>query len=179
MHEWWGDEVIKVVGQASCDASNVEADPWIPLTVTWQLERGSGLLSLYVRGTSGGYLEMRVDESSRALVELVVIESPPEAVSHCSVPDDLTVLGTVVLDRDIWQWRVTPDYTEPAKRDASMQQELSWSVQGDKISLLFATSQPSWFVGAGDAQFGISESGELVCMAVRKPDVELPLGYPA
>jgi hypothetical protein len=179
MHEWWGDEVIKVVGQASCDASNVEADPWIPLTVTWQVERESGLLSLYVRGTSGGYVEMRVDESSRALVELVVIESPPEAVSNCSVPDDLTVLGTVVLDRDIWQWRVTPDYTEPAKRDASTLQDLSWSVQGDKISLRFATSQPSWFVGAGDVQFGISESGELVCMAVRKPDVELPLGYPA
>lgn len=179
MHEWWGDEVIKIVGQASCDASDVQADPWIPLTVTWRLERGSGLLNLYVRGTNGGYLEMRVDESTRALVELVVIEAPPEMASHCSSARDLPALGTVVIDRDIWEWRVTPDYTEPAKRDASMRQELSWSVQGDKISLLFATSQPTWFVCAGDAQFGISESGELVCMAVRKPDVELPLGYPA
>jgi hypothetical protein len=178
-HEWWGDELIKIVGQVSCDTSDVQADPWIPLTVTWQLERGSGLLNLYVRGTSGGYLEMRVDESTRALVELVVIESPPETVSHCSVPDGLTTLGTVVLDRDIWQWRVTPDYTEPAKRDSSVLQELSWSVQGDTISLLFASSQPTLFVGAGDAQLGISESGELVCMVVRKPDVELPAGYPA
>jgi hypothetical protein len=41
-----------------------------------------------------------------------------------------------------------------------------------------AASQASWFVSSGDAEFGISESGELVCVGVRRPDVTLPPDYP-
>lgn len=170
--------MIKVVGHSPCAAAQIQADPWIPLMVNWQLEGRSGLLNLYIQGNDGGYVEMRVDERSGALVELVVIEAPPEAAQRFPVPEDSKNLGTVVLDREMWEWRVTPDYAEPAKRDVSILQHLAWSTQGDNVFLQFGDSQASWFVGSGDTKFAISESGELVCMAVRRPEVELPPDYP-
>ena len=170
--------MIRVIGHASCGATQVQADPWIPLTVNWQFEERSGLLNLYVRGANGGYVEMRVDECTGALLELVVIEAPPERVQHCSPSNISTISGTVVLDREMWQWRVTPDYVEPTTRDVSMLQDLSWSVQEDKILLLFSKARPTWLAGSNEAEFGISEAGELVCMAVSRPNIELPPGYP-
>ena len=170
--------MIKVVGSAPCGAIQVTADPWLPLTVTWQLAARSGLLNLYVRGTSGGYVEMRIDERTGALAELVVIEAPPDKPLRCPVPSSPVATETVLLDREMWEWRVTADYTEPAKRDTSITQELSWSVSNDTISLLFGESPASQVVGSDDATVAFSDSGELVCIAVRKPDVELPPGYP-
>jgi hypothetical protein len=146
--------------------------------VNWQLEGRSGFLNLYIRGTDGGYVEMRVDERTGALAELVVIESPPGTARRCSVPGGSKSVGTLVLDREMWQWRVTPDYVEPVKRDVSIPQRLAWLVEDDMVSLQFGEPQASSFVSSGDAEFGISESGELVCMAVRTPDVAVPPDYP-
>lgn len=170
--------MIRVVDSAPCGPIQVTADPWIPLTVKWQLAARSGILNLYIRGTDGGYVEMRVDEGTGALVELVVIDAPPDSSSRCSVPSDSVTAGTVVLDREIWEWRVTPDYVEPAKRDSTIIQPISWSLLGETISLMFNGSKASRFVGSNDAAAGISESDELVCITVKRPDVELPLGYP-
>jgi len=78
----------------------------------------------------------------------------------------------------MWQWRVTPDYVEPAKRDVSISQHLAWLVEGDTVSLQFGAPQASSFVSSGDVEFGISEYGELVCVAVRRPDVAVPADYP-
>lgn len=170
--------MIKVVGHSPCTATQIQADPWIPLMVNWQLEGRSGLLSLYIQGTGGGYVEMRVDERTGALAELVVIESPPGTARRCSVPEGPKPTGTLVLDREMWQWRVTPDYVEPAKRDVSISQHLAWLVEGDTVSLQFGAPQASSFVSSGDVEFGISEYGELVCVAVRRPDVAVPADYP-
>lgn len=170
--------MIKVAGHAPCEVADIQADPWIPLTVRWRFAEHAGLLNLYVSGADGGYVEMAIDERSGALVRLVVIEAPPETARHRAVPHGSITPGTVILDREMWQWRTTPDYKEPARRDASIHQDLSWSLQDDSISLLFSSSQPSWLIGSRDAEFAISASGELVRVTVKKPEVELPPGYP-
>lgn len=170
--------MIRVVDCAPCGPIEVTADPGIPLSVKWQLAVRSGILNLYIRGIDGGYVEMRVDESTGALVELVVIQAPPDGPSRCSIPSDLPTSETVVLNREIWEWHVTPDYIEPARRDASVSQKLSWSVLDNTVSLLFGESEVSRLIGSPDAVVGISKSRELACMTVRLPNVELPQGYP-
>jgi hypothetical protein len=133
--------VIKVVGSEPCESIHVEADPWIPLKVSWQLEVPTGLLNLYVRGVNGGYVEIRVDARTGAIVEVVVIEIPPDSSVRYSMPSDPSEVGVPTLDREIWERRVTPDYNEPANRDASIEQELSYSTSESSVARLFAESR--------------------------------------
>jgi hypothetical protein len=173
-----GEYVIRVVGAVAYDSVHVEADPWIPLKVSWQLTMRTGLLNLYVRGSDGGYVEIRVDSQTGALAELVVIDDPPECPVPCSPPAAPLETGVPTLDRAMWEWRTTPDYTEPVSRDISIEQRLFYSTSESLVALRFADTEVARSLGSEDAQVGVSVDGELVCIVVKKPNVGMPAGYP-
>jgi hypothetical protein len=62
--------------------------------------------------------------------------------------------------------------------DAGLRTPAVVSAEDDLVSLQFGAPQASNLVSSGDVEFGISESGELVCVAVRRPDVAVPADYP-
>ncbi|WP_258905422.1 hypothetical protein [Actinokineospora sp. UTMC 2448] len=70
--------MLKVDGMAPCGGSTVEVDPWVPLKVSWHVNRDVQPLYLFVAGTSGGYLELKVHPESGAFSSLTVIDLPVE-----------------------------------------------------------------------------------------------------
>jgi hypothetical protein len=52
--------MLKVLGSAECPGATASADPWIPLTVSWQVNLRGGPLYLYVAGDDGGYIELKL-----------------------------------------------------------------------------------------------------------------------
>jgi hypothetical protein len=169
--------VVKVVGSAKCSSVTVEADYWIPLKVTWNVERRTGVLYLFVSGEDGGYVELKADEHTGALLQFVVVEAPPVSTEHSWVAE-LAEEGTPLLDTAMWDWRITPDYAEPAGREISVVQRMSMSM-GDRMLLVAVSDRPpSYFIGSAEARVGITDDGEMVCLVARNPQRDVPVGYP-
>lgn len=166
--------VIRATGLVSCTAAVAEADPWIPLKVSWPVERHGGALNLYLRGAGGGYVELRSDEVSGALTELVVIDTPPDGdrTPDTSAPEAAD--RTVVLDAEMWEWKVTPDYREPARRDTTMTTDLTLAVAGGQTTVWFGTAEPVRFAIAGTVRAGLTAQDELICVSVPTPEAVDP-----
>jgi hypothetical protein len=95
-----------------------------------------GPLYLLVNGDQGGYVELKVDPNSGALCGLVVVDLPLY-VERAVVPAEVLAGSNVpVLDLDIWEWKVTPDYKEPLKNHADDVSPLAHS-HPDGALLLF------------------------------------------
>jgi hypothetical protein len=174
-----GVDVIKVVGSASAEGAQVSADPWIPLMVYWGTAAAMGHLDLYIDGSDGGYVELRVDAVTGALTELVVLESPPHRGAEYLAGEVSTQTGVPTIDLAMWEWRVTPDYEEPARKDARVKQRLSRWESASVVALQFSDDPPDHLLSAGDVRIGVSSSGELVCLIAEKPGVVVPPDYPS
>lgn len=174
--------MFKVLAGAECPGATASADPWIPLTVSWQVSLRGGPLYLYVTGHEGGFVELKVDPDSGALHALVIVDLPP-AINR-SVDNALAEAGSrsPVFDLDMWEWKITPDYKEPSKRDIDLTSPLAYSAPDDLFALWFSDSHVTHYLECGEARVGISGVSELVSIVVRRPPVikpELSIGETA
>lgn len=170
----WGNLMLRVLGQIECLGATASADPWIPLTVTWQVGLRGGPLYLYVTGQEGGYVELKIDPDSGGLYALVIVDLPPQIernVGHARVE---TGLNTPVFDLGLWEWKVTPDYKEPVKHDIDVTSALGYSTPDDSFALWFSYSEVSHYLATGDVRVGVSLDGGLVTIVVPRPPVVEP-----
>jgi hypothetical protein len=166
--------MFKVLDGLECPRATTSADPWIPLAVSWQVSLRGGPLYLYISGHEGGYVELKVDPDSGALYALVIVDLPP--VIERAVDEALIVPGSrsPVFDVDLWEWKVTPDYKEPAERGLDATSVLGYSTPGDLFALWFSESAVSRYFECGEARVGVSDVDELVSIVVRQPPVVKP-----
>lgn len=170
--------MIKIVGAEGCEGVSYEADPYIPLTVSWHVRTGGGLLSLYVRGQSHGYIALWVDPDTLGLCKLVVIDLPPSTDRSIGPATRRSDGLSPVLDRAHWKWKVTPDYTEPLVRNADTTERLHHSKSHDTFVIWFSDVPSVRYLACGRALVGVSADDEMVCVSVPTPPVVEPEGYP-
>ena len=157
--------MITVVGELPCAGVTVESDPYIPLTVSWQVARAGQPLYLRLSGTDGGELEFKVDPVSGALREAIVIESPPAS----SAPVDPPAIGpapgvTAVCDRRAWFDGDPADPHAPARRVLSEQRQLRMRTTGERAVVLLSGRPAARHLRCGPAGIGVAGDGELVSL---------------
>lgn len=161
--------MLKVLNSVKCSGATSSADPWIPLTVSWQVDLRGGPLYLFLTGRHGGFVELKVDPDSGALYALVIVDLPP--VVDRRVESAQVEPGSLVpvFDLNLWEWKVTPDYREPSRRDIDVNSELAYSMTEDLLVLWFSESAVREYFACGDIRVGIAASGELVSVVVPRP----------
>jgi hypothetical protein len=162
--------VIKVIGDTACAEALVESDPWIPLKVTWLPRPALQPLYLRISGDQGGEVELKVDPSTGALVQLVVIDSPPpgegvdEPGSHdgsqCQAP---------IIDRTIWGngGEAPSGYAQFGGSVVSTTERLRCTRKDSLLRLVFADLEPSTYLRCGDVRVGVSREHDFVEIIVR------------
>jgi hypothetical protein len=159
--------MITVVGELPCAGVTVESDPYIPLTVTWQVARAGQPLYLRLSGTGGGELEFKVDPVSGALLEAIVIESPPASAAPVDPPPAESPPGvTAVCDRRAWFDDDPADPHAPARRVLSEQRELRRGTIGERAVVLLSGRPAARHLRCGPAGVGVAGDGELVSLWV-------------
>jgi hypothetical protein len=157
--------VITVVGEAPCSGVTVESDPYVPLTVTWQVPRSGQPLYLRVSGTAGGELEFKIDPVSGALLEAIVIDSPPATSGVPALPaPDPAADATPVVDRSPWELGDPPDPHLPAHRVISTRSAVGMATAGDLTAVVVSAEPVVRSVGCGPVRVGIAAGGELVAV---------------
>jgi hypothetical protein len=161
--------VIKVIGDTACAEALVESDPWIPLKVTWLPRPALQPLYLRISGDQGGEVELKVDPSTGALVQLVVIDSPPpgENVDE-SGPFGGSPCQAPIIDRIIWgKGDETPSsYAQFGGSVVSTTERLRFTRKESLLRLVFADLEPSTYLRCGEVRVGVSHQRDLVEITV-------------
>jgi hypothetical protein len=169
--------VIRILSDIPCSGSSSQADPWVPLTVSWQVSSHGAPMNLYVRGEDGGYVELKVDPETFALQRLVVVDVPPTSERIIERSTGIRE-SAPVLDCNLWEWKTTPDYTEPMRRDADTTAPLSLSRDGESVALWFSNDEAARFLSCENVIVGVSGDAAMVCVIVPPPAIDEPIGYP-
>lgn len=151
--------MIKVVGVAECIDSTVEVDPWIPLDVTWHPRPEGPLLYLRVSGSGGGEVEFKVDQRTGRLVELVIIDSPPEFkdMMPAVIPGESSC-NSPIIDRSLWEWRENADYERLKSSVARIVEPLAFVGGADIATLIICGEEAASYVECRGVRVGISSS---------------------
>jgi hypothetical protein len=160
--------MIKVVKRVECGGVEVENDPYVDLDVSWQVKARADTLYLMVSGLEGGYVELKVNSTDGALVELIVVDQPPEVGGFDNLPASRSEQGclTPAFDLNLWSWRSTPDYSEPAAKIARVESKLGMCVRAGIATLMLSGAEPVEFIGGGPVRVGIGKNGEMACVVV-------------
>jgi len=137
-------------------------------------------LHLHVHGEEGGYVELKVDSTTFALQKLVVVEeeAPPPSDSPIEIPTDSFEYLAQIFDLDLWEWKIMPDYAEPASRESDVDLGLGSSRNEDFIALWFDNDPTARFLGCGDVKVGVSADGAMTCAITPVPTTHEEAGYP-
>ncbi|MER5750103.1 hypothetical protein [Streptomyces sp. NPDC002088] len=151
--------MLKIEGLAPCDGSTVEVDPWVPLKVSWDVDREAQPLYLLIAGASGGYLELKVHPESGALLSLTVIDLPVE-VGYVELKSPAEIIDSLVPVFDVAEWGDVSGIP-PGKRMVRLESEMTYSQSPDRFVLSFSCEDSRSRVRCGSASVEISESGGL------------------
>ncbi|WP_146167730.1 hypothetical protein [Micromonospora sp. MH33] len=145
----------------------MEADAYIPLKVSFDVTQGGQPLYLRLRGELGGEAELKIDPVSGALVQVTVIDPPPE-VDHAPAATSTSESENCVpvLDRYLWPWKRTPDYEEPVRRVIHQAAHLGMSGNQQPSYVEFSTGRAVGSYRCGPVVFGVSAQEELVNMVI-------------
>jgi len=135
------------------------------MTVTWGQWGGFQPLYWRVSGTAGGEVEVKISPVSGALLELIVIELPPEGGNFTEVT--LREPGVPVFDRGEWGVLENPDYSSFSSKVIHSVEPLAMvEVDGEK-RVIFSSKKSASAVFCGAAQVHLSEDGFLVAVVVK------------
>lgn len=81
---------------------------------------------------------------------------------------------TPAFDLDLWEWKVTPDYKEPAKNWAKATCALSYSTPDNVFALWFSDASVRRYFRCGDVSVGTSRDDGLVNIVVHEPPAISP-----
>ena len=164
---------IKILASAASRAAQVVVDPWVPLSVVWDVAPEVSPLYLFVRDPDHGYVELKVHPESGALVGMVVIDSPLPDESARLLGGATAPKGseTAVLDLQLWPWKETPDYREPVRRDIDVLCPLSVTTSADQMTIWFSDRPVARILKAGPVEVGVSAEDELVAIMASEPAI--------
>ncbi|WP_413799201.1 hypothetical protein [Streptomyces iranensis] len=153
----------RVLDWLECGDAVLESDPWIEFKVIWDAAGPRQPLYWIIDGAYGGSVEVKVDPDTGALLQVIVIDSPPSAPSVERVGvAEVADRSVPVIDRTEWGVKDNPDYSEPAVRKVQSVEELSFSRHGGRLALGFSSVKPVVrLIRCGQVSVGVSEDGML------------------
>lgn len=161
--------VVSVTGVVEASGASSETDPWIPLSVKWDVLRADGPLYLLLKDPVDGFVELKIDPESGALVGFVVIDLP-RADEWRRSPGELPLrAGTAAVAREMWRWKVTPDYREPAERHREMTCPLRTSLSEQRLTVWFGDGVPAAYLASGEVLVTVSEACSLLAITAPWP----------
>ncbi len=168
--------MIKIVSAVPCSPARATVDPWVPLTIEWNIPLNGGALYLFARDPDDGYVEFKLDPDSGALVGMTVIDSPRETTRAIVRSTDTSVSESPVVDLEFWPRTETPDYTEPKTNDFDLEVTLSQTATDGAIAVWFSDQPVARLVVSGDVSVGVAATGELVVVTAFVEGVLQPNG---
>lgn len=156
---------LYVLSSAESPPGAVASDHLIPLSIAWPVVLDDAPLYLFVSDPRGGYVELKVDADTGALVGLVVIDLPSMIEREIPSEEAESTPGVPVLDVSLWPWRVTPDDREPLRRDIDLKQGLAYTLTADLCIVWFSRAVVDRFLVSGEVRVGISSADELVLVS--------------
>ena len=153
--------MIGVKSGPSSPTATAEIDPYIALTVNWSIGRRGDALNLFVQDPDQGYVELSVDSRTGELFHFVVIDEPRRVEPRADTSSVQVHQSSVVVDRRLWPWKVTPDYTEPSNRAADLTMPLRMTSNDHSIAVRFSQSPVAEYFIAGTVRVGATARGEL------------------
>lgn len=151
---------ILVVGQSGCHGADDESDEWIPLKVSWRLRRTGQPLYLRVSGNAGGEVELKVDRTSGALLQALVIDPAMPAAAPTATPALTSRTSqTAVLDRSLWD-----DRSSVVKLTA----DLAFAQAPESAELSFSPRPATRYLSADDVTIGVSDESTLVSIRTER-----------
>lgn len=163
---------IAIAGEVACASATVEHDAWIPLNVSWWPRAQDQPLYLFLRNDDGLDVEFKVDRETGALVEVVVIGTPPAGWGDVTelgpaYPNGVLTGKRPALDLSMWE---RPD-EEPWDLNRS---PVSLSVPEmvlqrgvHRLVLRVSPATPDRWLTCDAVAVGVSASGTLICVVAR------------
>ncbi|NKY39062.1 hypothetical protein [Cellulomonas septica] len=155
--------MIATVGTAPCRTAVAAPDPWIPLDVVWGDDTPGARVYLYVTDPAGGFVELKVDPDSGELCELIVINLPRRVhrtLESAEVEED----RTAVVDLATWSWIAGSDPREPERPDVDVTGALTYSAEGDRVTLWFSDAPVERLLRTGPVRVGLARTGAIVAV---------------
>ncbi|MGW5677902.1 hypothetical protein ACWEV4_22910 [Streptomyces sp. NPDC003860] len=157
---------LRIIDEIPCASVEFEFDSTIPLQISW------GVSNQYVQpvyavfsGVSGGYVEIRVNPQTGALLEVTVVDAPPGTKF-----DDIGHSGSIemgmvpVFDLDAWGERLHGFSTgERALRGAM---NLKSVTDGNRYVIKFSEDSAVKRICCGVVSVGVSADGLMTDIAV-------------
>ncbi|GAA1725036.1 hypothetical protein GCM10009680_78300 [Streptomyces yatensis] len=108
----------RVLDWLECGDAALESDPWIEFKVIWDAAGPRRPLYWIIDGTYGGSVEVKVDQDTGALLQVIVIDSPPPGppVGRVGVVE-VADRSVPVIDRTEWGAKTNPDEAPVALPD--------------------------------------------------------------
>jgi hypothetical protein len=165
--------MVKLAGSLPCSDVEVESDPWIPFKVTWLPRPPGRPLYLRVSGSQGGEVEIKVDAETGSLVQLIVLEEPPN-VAETTDDGTTPVSENLVPVLDLGPWRAD---VEGESAPAGVDSHLKWMVADMKcwrgpgrMGIVFSAQEKSVVYSCGVARVAVSADGDLVEVVASHPE---------
>ncbi|WP_157577059.1 hypothetical protein [Saccharomonospora iraqiensis] len=126
---------------------------------------------MFIYGESDGFIEFKLDPVSGGLRNVVVIDLPPLIGREIEDISSVDHSASPAFDRELWPWKVTPDYSEIAERDIDMVEYLAFSESGGVIALWFSNNPVESYLVCGEVKVGVTSRSELVNIVTPKPPI--------
>lgn len=161
--------MITTIGVAASTGTVLATDRWVPLMLEWDCIISDTPLYLFIKDPTHGFVELKIDRDTGALIGFVIIDLPHEDGQGRTLHAVPSKPGSPIIDRDLWPWKVTPDYREPANRDLDMTLPLASSVHDDRLTVWIGDGQPEVNLTTEDVTVTIGHDGTLLAIAVPWP----------
>ena len=160
---------VLTVGVTASTGAVIETDWWVPLMLEWHCIISDAPLNLFIKDPMYGFVELKIDPDTGALIGFVIIDLPHEDAQGRTLHGVHSEAGAPIVDRDMWPWKVTPDYREPAKRNLDMTLPLASSVHDDRLTVWIGDGQPEVNLTTEDVHVTIGRDGALLAISVPWP----------
>lgn len=153
---------IRTIGEWEFDAVHIESDYYIPFKVTWWPKSRALPLVMMIKGSNGGYVELKVDPDTGALLAVIAVTSPPVLTED---PRPTRKVGDVRQGKgarlSIAPWpQDVPTHGWNVLHVES--QELAMYRAGDVTVLRFSQEPVATWLGNRHVVVGVSKNGSLV-----------------
>ena len=93
--------MVRTVGVAASTGAVLETDRWVPLMLEWDCVISDAPLNLFIKAPTHGFVELKIDPDTGALIGFVIIDLPHEDGQGRTLHNIPTQPGTPIIDRDL------------------------------------------------------------------------------
>lgn len=149
-------------------SAEIRSGDYIPVSVNWVTIGSVRPIYYRLQSDDGGDIEVKIEPLRGELVGATVIDSPLRRVDlprAAYIPSRVTQ-GAVFVGVELWD--PNPDNV-PTKQVVYEKGDLGFGEDESYVYYAFSDAVPDKFIFAGDAGFGVTDSGMVSALISKKP----------